>query len=139
PKLAANWVMGDWSAALNRDGLEPAANPMDPVQLGTLITRIKDGTISGKIAKSLFDDLWRDSAARVDDLIQAQGLVQVSDTDALGAMIRQVVEDNPAQLAQYRAGKTKVFGFFVGQLMKATQGKANPQTLNELLKAALDG
>ncbi len=138
-KLAANWVMGEWSAALNRDGRQASDSPLSPEALGALITRIKDGTISGKIAKSLFDALWNDGNATVDALIEAQGLVQVSDADALSPLIAQVIAENPAQVAQYRAGKTKVFGFFVGQLMKATQGKANPQALNELLKAALDG
>jgi aspartyl-tRNA(Asn)/glutamyl-tRNA(Gln) amidotransferase subunit B len=136
-KLTANWVMGDWSAALNRDALLPADNPLSADRLGTLIARIDDGTISGKIAKGLFDELWRDPARDVDTLIASRGLRQVSDADALGALIAQVVEANPEQVQQYRAGKTKVLGFLVGQVMKATDGKANPKTLNELLRKAL--
>ncbi len=135
PKLAANWVMGEWSAAMNRDAAR--TSPLAAEQLGRLIVRIKDGTISGKIAKTLFDALWKDPNKTVDDLIEAEDLTQVSDTAALAALVADVIRDNPEQVGQYRAGKTKVLGFFVGQLMKATQGKANPQALNELLKDAL--
>ena len=139
PKLAANWVLGDWSAALNRDELEPAASRISPNQLGALVAKISTGAISGKIAKTLFESMWRanDPSADVDALIKAQGLEQVSDSDELAELIRKIVADNPAQVAQFRAGKEKVFGFFVGQAMKATQGRANPQRLNELLREAL--
>jgi len=141
-KLAANWLMGDLSAALNRADLNIAQAPIAATQLGQLIVRIKDGTISGKIAKGLFDDLWQraatDSAADVvDALIKEQGLEQVSDSSELSAIIAQLIADNPNQVTQFRAGKDKVLGFFVGQVMKATQGKANPKTVNELLRDAL--
>jgi len=139
PKLAANWVLGDWSAALNRDELPPNHSRVTPAQLGKLVARVGSGAISGKIAKTLFESLWRanDPSADVDALIKAQGLEQVSDADELAALVRKIVADNPGQVAQFRAGKEKVFGFFVGQAMKATQGRANPQRLNELLREAL--
>lgn len=141
-KLAANWLMGDMSAALNREDMEITAAPVSAEQLGHLILRIKDGTISGKIAKGLFESLWqstdssRDPKA-IDTMIAKQGLEQVSDTGELSNIINTLVADNPNQVAQFRAGKDKVLGFFVGQVMKATQGKANPKTVNELLRAAL--
>ena len=142
PKLAANWLMGDMSAALNRDDIEIGAAPVSAAQLGQLIARIKDGTISGKIAKGLFENLWQSASANadasaVDAMIAEQGLEQVSDTGELSNIINTLVADNPNQVAQFRAGKEKVLGFFVGQVMKATQGKANPKTVNELLRAAL--
>ena len=140
-KLAANWVMGDWSAALNRSELPPDASAVTAVQLGTLIARVRAGTITGKVAKSLFEALWNagDRNRSVDDLIREQGLEQVSDTDALAQVIRKVVAENPEQVAQFRAGKEKVIGFLVGQIMKATQGRANPQQVNTLLREALAG
>jgi aspartyl-tRNA(Asn)/glutamyl-tRNA(Gln) amidotransferase subunit B len=138
-KLAANWVMGDWSAALNRHELPPDASAVTAAQLGTLIARVRAGTITGKVAKSLFDALWNagDRNRSVDDLIREQGLEQVSDTDALAQVVRKVVAENPEQVAQFRAGKEKVIGFLVGQIMKATQGRANPQQVNTLLREAL--
>jgi aspartyl-tRNA(Asn)/glutamyl-tRNA(Gln) amidotransferase subunit B len=137
-KLAANWVMGDLSAALNRANVAITASPVAPHGLAALILRIKDDTLSSKTAKTVFEALWS-GADDVDAVIEARGLRQVSDTGALEALVQQVVADNPAQVAQYRAGKDKVFGFFVGQIMKATQGTANPKQLNDLLKAALAG
>jgi aspartyl-tRNA(Asn)/glutamyl-tRNA(Gln) amidotransferase subunit B len=140
-KLAANWVMGDLSAALNREELGPADCPLPPVALGGLIQRIQDGTISGKIAKGLFETLWKQAASGdavdVDATIEAEGLTQVSDTGEIAAIIEEIVAANPAQVEQFKAGKEKVLGFFVGQVMKATQGKANPQVVNELLREAL--
>jgi len=137
-KLSANWVMGDVSAALNRAELPIGRSPVAPAQLAVLIARLKDDTISSKIAKTVFEALWA-GEGDVDTIIEARGLRQVSDTGALETLVRQVVADNPEQVAQFRAGKDKVFGFFVGQLMKATQGKANPKQLNDLLRAALAG
>jgi aspartyl-tRNA(Asn)/glutamyl-tRNA(Gln) amidotransferase subunit B len=139
PKPVANWVLGELSAALNRDELQPSQTRVTAKQLGTLVERTSSGSITVKIAKSLFEPLWRanDPSADVDALIEAQGLEQVSDSDELAALIRKIVADNPAQVAQFRAGREKVFGFFVGQAMKATQGRANPQRLNELLREAL--
>ena len=138
-KLAANWVMGDWSAALNRHELQPDSSAVTATQLGTLIARVRSGTITGKVAKSLFESLWNaaDPAHDVDALIRERGLEQVSDTNELSLVIRRIVDENPEQAAQFRAGKEKVFGFFVGQVMKATQGRANPQQVNSLLREAL--
>ena len=135
-KLVANWVMGELSAGLNRDGLDIAGSPVDAAELGGLIVRIADQTISGKIAKKVFEIMWAGSGS-ADDIIEQEGLMQISDTAELEAMIDQLMADNAAQVEQFRAGKTKVMGFFVGQLMKQTQGKANPQELNKLLKEKL--
>jgi aspartyl-tRNA(Asn)/glutamyl-tRNA(Gln) amidotransferase subunit B len=135
-KLAANWVMGEVSAALNKADLSPENCPVSATKLGTLIQRIQDATISGKIAKTLFDTLWRDGG-EVDELIESQGLRQVTDTAEIAAIIDSILADNPTQVAQYRSGKDRVFGYFVGQVMQATQGKANPQQVNELLRKAL--
>jgi aspartyl-tRNA(Asn)/glutamyl-tRNA(Gln) amidotransferase subunit B len=135
-KLAANWVMGELSAALNRDELTVGASPVAPAQLAGLIARLKDGTLSSKTAKTLFDALWN-REGEIDAIIETRGLKQVSDTSALAAIVEQVVADNPEQAAEFRGGKDKVLGFFVGQVMKATQGKANPQQVNALLRKAL--
>jgi aspartyl-tRNA(Asn)/glutamyl-tRNA(Gln) amidotransferase subunit B len=137
-KLCANWVMGDLAAALNKAGLEIEQNPVQPERLAGLIQRIADDTISGKIAKQVFETLW-ESSDTADAIIEKQGLKQITDTGAIEAIIDGIIAANPEQLAQYRAGKDKLFGFFVGQAMKATQGKANPAQLNELLKRKLQG
>jgi aspartyl-tRNA(Asn)/glutamyl-tRNA(Gln) amidotransferase subunit B len=138
PKLAANWVMGDLAAALNRDGLEITSSRLGPQQLAGLLRRIADATISGKIAKDVFEVMWSESA-EADAVIESRGLKQITDSSAIEHAIEQVMAANPAQLADYRAGKEKLFGFFVGQVMKAMQGKANPAQLNELLKRKLSG
>jgi aspartyl-tRNA(Asn)/glutamyl-tRNA(Gln) amidotransferase subunit B len=135
-KLAANWVMGELSAALNRAELPITDSPVTPEQLAALIARVKDGTLSSKTAKSAFEGLWG-GEGDVDAVIAARGLEQVSDTAELSSIVARVVADNPGQVAEYRGGKEKVLGFFVGQVMKATQGKANPQQVNELLRRAL--
>jgi aspartyl-tRNA(Asn)/glutamyl-tRNA(Gln) amidotransferase subunit B len=137
-KLSANWVMGDLSAALNKAGLEIEQSPVQAERLAGLILRISDDTISGKIAKQVFEALW-ETTDTADAIIEKQGLKQITDTGEIEAIIDQIIADNPAQLAQYRAGKDKLFGFFVGQAMKATQGKANPVQLNDLLKSKLQG
>ncbi len=137
-KLAANWVMGDFSAFLNRDGLEIAAARVPASSLAGLLRRIQDQTISGKIAKEVFELMWAD-AAEADAVIEAKGLKQITDTSAIEAAIQAVMAANPKQLAEYRSGKDKLFAFFVGQTMKATQGKANPAQLNDLLKKMLAG
>ena len=138
-KAAANWILGDWAATLNRHELAPDMSAVTADQLGTLISRVRAGTITGKVAKALFDALWKaaDPKRSVDDLIKEHGLEQVSDSSELGAVIRTIVDANPEQAAQFRAGKEKVLGFFVGQIMKATQGRANPQQVNSLLREAL--
>ncbi len=136
-KLCANWVMGDLSAALNAENLDIIQSRVDHTALAGLLRRIADDTISGKIAKQIFETMWREGGS-ADEIIDRQGLKQITDTAAIEAIIDRIIETNPNQAAQYRAGKDKLFGFFVGQAMKATQGKANPQTLNELLKKKLD-
>ena len=137
-KLTANWVMGDLSAALNRDDQDITASPIDATRLAGLLARIGDSTISGKIAKEVFEVMWADGAS-ADAVIEARGLRQITDSGAIEQAIRQVMAASPAQLADYRAGKDKLFGYFVGQVMKATEGKANPAALNELLRKMLAG
>jgi aspartyl-tRNA(Asn)/glutamyl-tRNA(Gln) amidotransferase subunit B len=136
PKLAANWVMGELSGFLNRDGLEIGASPVSAAALAGLLKRIGDGTISGKLAKDVFEAMWADKKP-ADAIIEAKGLRQITDTGAIEKTIREVMEKNPGQLADYRSGKDKLFGFFVGQVMKATGGKANPAQVNDLLKKLL--
>jgi len=137
-KLAANWVMGELSGALNRDDRGIADSPVSADALGDLLQRIQDGTLSGKLAKQVFEAMWNGQGS-ADEIIEQQGLKQISDTSAIEAIIGEVLESNPKQVEQYRAGQHKLLGFFVGQVMKATQGKANPQQVNELLKKQLDG
>jgi aspartyl-tRNA(Asn)/glutamyl-tRNA(Gln) amidotransferase subunit B len=136
PKLAANWVMGELAAALNRDGIDIGGSKLSATLLAGLLQRIADGTISGKIAKEVFEAMW-DSGADADAVIAEKGLKQISDPAAIEKAIDEVIAKSPAQLADYRAGKDKLFGYFVGQVMKATGGKANPAQLNELLKKKL--
>lgn len=136
PKLATNWIMGELSGALNKDGLEITASPVTTTQLAKLLQRIEDNTISGKLAKTLFEALWNNEGD-VDTIIEQKGLKQVTDTGEIEKLIDKILADNPAQLADYRAGKDKLFGFFVGQAMKASGGKTNPQQLNDLLKRKL--
>ena len=137
-KLAANWVMGDLSGFLNRDNLEIGQSPVDTKRLAGLLARIVDGTISGKIAKEIFETMWGDQS-NADAIIDAKGLRQITDTGAIEQVITEVMKASPAQLADYRSGKDKLFGFFVGQVMKATGGKANPAQVNELLRRMLAG
>jgi aspartyl-tRNA(Asn)/glutamyl-tRNA(Gln) amidotransferase subunit B len=138
PKLAANWVMGELSGALNRENLDVAQSRVSAEALGGLLARIADDTISGKIAKEVFEAMWTEGRS-ADAIIEARGLKQITDTSAIEKAIDEVIAKNPAQLADYRSGKDKLFGFFVGQVMKATGGKANPAQLNELLKRKLSG
>jgi aspartyl-tRNA(Asn)/glutamyl-tRNA(Gln) amidotransferase subunit B len=138
PKLAANWVMGELSAALNKDGLEITSGKLPATRLAGLLKRIADQTISGKIAKEVFEAMWA-SGATADAIIEEKGLKQITDSSAIERAIDEVMAKNPGQLADYRSGKDKLFGFFVGQVMKATGGKANPGQLNELLKKKLQG
>jgi aspartyl-tRNA(Asn)/glutamyl-tRNA(Gln) amidotransferase subunit B len=135
-KLAANWVMGDFSAALNKDAKEIAASPVSAPLLAGMLKRIQDNTISGKIAKEVFEAMWA-GEGDADSIIEKKGLKQITDSGALEKVIDQVMAANPSQLADFRAGKDKLFAFFVGQVMKATQGKANPAQLNELLQKKL--
>jgi aspartyl-tRNA(Asn)/glutamyl-tRNA(Gln) amidotransferase subunit B len=140
PKLAANWVMGELAAALNKDGLEieaaASSGKLPAARLAGLLQRITDQTISGKIAKEVFEAMWA-TGATADAIIAERGLKQITDSSAIETAIDEVMARNPGQLADYRSGKDKLFGFFVGQVMKATGGKANPAQLNELLKKKL--
>ena len=136
PKLVANWVMGELAAALNKDGLEIGSGKLPADRLAGLLKRIVDQTISGKIAKEVFELMW-ESGATADSVIEQKGLKQITDSSAIEKVIEEVMAKNPGQLADYRSGKDKLFGFFVGQVMKATGGKANPAQLNELLKKKL--
>ena len=144
-KLAANWVMGELSSALNRDNVDITASRVLPAQLSGLLARIVDETISGKIAKEVFEQMWSSAHTgtgtilEASEIIEAKGLKQITDSGAIEGVIDAVMAANPKQLADYRSGKDKLFGFFVGQVMKATEGKANPAQLNELLKRKLGG
>jgi len=135
-KLAANWVMGELAAALNKAELDIAQSPVSAAQLGTLITRIQDGTLSGKLAKQVFEGLW-EGAGEVDAIIEARGLKQMSDSGELEKIIDDVLAANPKSVEEFRAGKDKAFNALVGQVMKASRGKANPAQVNELLKGKL--
>jgi len=137
PKLAANWVNGELAAALNKAGLEIGASPVSARMLAGLIKRIRDRTLSGKLAKQVFEAIWN-GEGDADAVIAARGLKQITDVGAIEAVIEDILATNPTQVEQYRSGKEKVFGFFVGQVMKATQGKANPQQVNALLKEKLN-
>ncbi len=142
-KLAANWVNGELSAALNRDNLGIANSPVSAEQLGGLIQRIVDNTISGKIAKQVFEAIWNGEGDSADAIIDSKGLKQVSDTGALSAMVDEVLAANPDQVAQFRGAdegkRKKMLGFFVGQIMKASKGQANPGVINKLLNEKLGG
>ncbi|HEB97976.1 MAG TPA: Asp-tRNA(Asn)/Glu-tRNA(Gln) amidotransferase subunit GatB, partial [Thiotrichales bacterium] len=135
-KLAANWVMGELSGALNKEGIEITEAPVSAEALGGLLVRIADNTISGKIAKQVFEAMWAGEGS-ADEVIEKKGLKQITDPAAIEAMIREVMEKNPKQVEQYRGGQEKLLGFFVGQVMKASQGKANPGEVNKLLKKLL--
>ena len=130
--------MGDFSAFLNKDGVDIASAPINAEMLAGLIKRLQDNTISGKIAKEVFEAMWA-GEGDADTVIEKRGLKQITDSGAIESVIDQILADNPDQVQQYRDGKEKVFGFFVGQAMKATKGKANPAQLNELLKEKLKG
>jgi aspartyl-tRNA(Asn)/glutamyl-tRNA(Gln) amidotransferase subunit B len=135
-KTCSNWVMGEVTRALNESGLGIAGCPVTPAMLAGMLARIDDGTISGKIAKTVFDEMWKSGKA-ADAVIEEQGLRQVTDTGAIESIIDEIIAANMGQVEEYRAGKEKVFGFFVGQVMKASKGKANPAAVNELLKKKL--
>ena len=137
-KLSANWVRVELLAQLNREATSLDEIPVTANELGYLIASISDGSISGKIAKTVFEALWQGEAETAKTYIEENELMQVSDTDQLEPLINSVIENNANQVAQYKAGKTKLLGFFVGQIMKETRGKANPQQVNELLRKKLD-
>jgi len=135
-KLCANWVMGELSGALNKDQLDISQSPISPEELSLLVERISDNTISGKIAKDVFKALWNQEGG-VDQVIESKGLKQITDTGEIEKIIEQVISNNSAQVDQYRSGNEKILGFFVGQIMKATNGKANPKQVNDILREKL--
>ncbi len=137
PKLASNWIMGEISRRLNTEEIGMEAAKVSSAQLAALIKRIGDGTISNNAAKQVFEALWSGEGSDVDAIIEAKGLKQMNDTGALEKIIDEVIAANPANVEQYRAGKDKAFNALVGQVMKASKGKANPAQVNELLKAKL--
>ncbi len=136
PKIAGNWVMGDVLRFLNEEKRDIRECPVPPRALAEMIQLIEDGTISGKMAKDIIVEMYR-TGRPPKMIIEEKGIVQITDEDALAKIIAEVIAANPAQLEQYRGGKEKLFGYFVGQVMKVTQGKANPQLINELLKKML--
>ena len=137
PKLASNWIMGEISRRLNTEEIGMEAAKVSSAQLAALIKRIGDGTISNNAAKQVFEALWTGEGQDVDAIIEAKGLKQMNDTGAKEKIIDEVIAANPANVEQYRAGKDKAFNALVGQVMKASKGKANPAQVNELLKAKL--
>ena len=136
PKLCSNWVMGEVLGAVKESDVSISACPVTPERLAGILKRIEDNTISGKIAKTVFSDIWQ-TGKSADEIIAEKGLKQVTDTGALDAIIDEVITANPAEVAEYRGGKEKLMGFFVGQVMKASKGKANPGLVNKLLKERL--
>ena len=138
PKLCANWQNGELAAALNRDGLEIPRSPVSAKALGRMLKRIADGTVSGKIAKEVFEAMWQGEGS-ADQIIDARGLKQISDSGAIDKIVDEVLAANARQVEDYRAGKEKAFNSLVGQVMKATKGKANPGQVNEILKKKLAG
>lgn len=141
PKAIANWMLGDLSAALNKEGIPVSKSPVEPQNLAGLVARITDGTLSSKLGKQVFEALWRGEGS-ADQIIEARGLRQVSDTGSLEKLVADVMSENQDQVAQYRAADSskqkKLIGFFVGQIMKASKGQANPQLINKILTEALD-
>ena len=136
-KPCANWVMVDLAGRLNKDGLDIAAAPVSPQQLGGLILRIADNTISNNIAKKVFEALWLGEGATADEIIEKQGLKQITDSGAIESLVAEVLAANAANVAEFKAGKEKAFNALVGQVMKAAKGKANPQQVNDLMRKKL--
>ena len=136
-KLVAKWLVGDVSALLNKDNVEIDESNLSAENFGKLIERISDNTISGKIAKSVLEEVWEDGTD-VDEVIETKGLVQIQDESLLEEIAKKVIDSNPDQVIAYKSGKDKLFGFFVGQVMKETQGKANPKSVNKILKELLN-
>jgi aspartyl-tRNA(Asn)/glutamyl-tRNA(Gln) amidotransferase subunit B len=135
-KLVANWLVGDISALLNKENIDIDESNLTSENFAALIERISDKTISGKIAKSVLEDIW-ETGSNVDDIIESKGLIQIQDESLLETVAQTVIDNNPSQVDAFKGGKDKLFGFFVGQVMKETQGKANPQSVNEILKRLL--
>ncbi|MGB4467241.1 MAG: Asp-tRNA(Asn)/Glu-tRNA(Gln) amidotransferase subunit GatB [Azovibrio sp.] len=138
-KPCANWVMVDLAARLNKEGLEITQSPVTAAQLGGLVARITDNTLSNAIAKKVFEALWAGEGSSADEIIEKQGLKQITDTGAIEKLVDEVLAANAANVAEFKAGKEKAFNALVGQVMKAAKGKANPQQVNELLRQKLAG
>ena len=136
PQLAARWLIGEVNALLNKDNVLLSESKLEINNFSALIIRINDETISGKIAKTVLEKIW-ETGDTVDSIIESEGLVQIKDSGLIEEICNKVVSDNPDQVAAYRAGKDKLFGFFVGQVMKESKGKANPKNVNEVLKKLL--
>ncbi|WP_296960439.1 Asp-tRNA(Asn)/Glu-tRNA(Gln) amidotransferase subunit GatB [uncultured Dialister sp.] len=136
PKAAVNWLMGEFASQLSTDGIEIDKAPVSAENLAALLKLISKGTISGKIAKKVFATMWKEGG-NPDDIVKAQGLVQISDTAELSKLVDEVVGNNPKAVEDFKAGKKKAVGALVGQIMKATKGKANPRVINELLNKKL--
>jgi aspartyl-tRNA(Asn)/glutamyl-tRNA(Gln) amidotransferase subunit B len=134
--LVAKWLVGDVSALLNKDSIDIEESNLSSSNFAKLIERITDNTISGKIAKSVLEEIWG-SGDDVDTIIESKGLVQIQDEKVLIKIAQSIIDNNPNQVAAYKGGKDKLFGFFVGQVMKETQGKANPKSVNEILQKLL--
>ena len=137
PKLAANLIVGEISSLLNKDNIKIDESKLSSDNFNILLQRISDGTISKKIAKTILAEIW-ETGRNADEIINDQGLVQIQDENLLEEVITKVIESNTKQVEDYKNGKDKLFGFFVGQVMKETQGKANPKAVNDLLKKALN-
>ena len=136
PKQVSNWIMGDLLRLLKEGEKEAESSPLSPKQLAAMLGLIKDGTISGKIAKTIFEEMYK-TGKGAKEIVEEQGLVQITDEAAVAQAVAEVLQDHPKEIEEYKNGKAKLFGFFVGQVMKATQGKANPQLVNEILKKKL--
>jgi len=137
PKIAANWITGNLSAALNRDEVDITNSKVNPADLAGLLSRIQDGSISGKMAKDIFEDMWA-GKGNADAIIEAKDMRQITDSSAIEKIVDNVIVENPNQVEQYRAGKDKLLGFFIGQVMKESGGKANPNQVNRILKSYLN-
>jgi len=141
PKIAANWIMGDllrFYKDSNADLKDLSESPVSPKMLAEMIALVEKGTISGKIAKTVMEEMYK-TGRQAQQIIEEQGLIQISDTGEIEKIVDKVIEENPKSVEQYRAGKTGTLGFFVGQVMKATGGRANPQAVNDLLRKKLAG
>ncbi len=136
PKLAANWVIGDYFGALNKSGDDLESAPVDAKKLGGLLDLIADGTISGRIAKEVFEEMW-ENGQEAGVIVEAKGLKQISDSSEIEGMVEEIIANNPKQVEQFKGGNEKILGWFVGQVMKMTQGKANPGMVNEVLRKKL--
>ena len=136
PQSTANWIIGDFMAALNKADLEIEESKISASDLASLLNKIADQTISGKIAKEVFESMWKGEGS-AEEIIEKKGLVQITDDSEIENIVNQVIENNPSQVKEYLGGKSQLLGYFVGQIMKETKGKANPQKVNEILRRKL--